>query len=170
MVVLLAARWLQGFLNRLSDGKELTSLLDRVPGQIDLIEGIAAVLAALCWLPLIWAAWSILAGLVDCVATRVRIGLVAAYPPAQRRGPVLERAQPVRRPRSLLDVSRRRRRPSRVGGRVAGDGAHVGAARRAGARAGDPVARIRPFVRAGRHGHAGRTARSASSNPLQGNV
>jgi hypothetical protein len=77
VVVLLIARWLQGFLHRLSDGKELTSWLARVPGQIDLIEGIAAVLAALCWLPLIWAAWSILAGLVDCVATRVRIGLVA---------------------------------------------------------------------------------------------
>jgi hypothetical protein len=77
VVVLLATRWLQGFLNRLSDGKELTSLLERVPGQIDLIEGIAAVLAALCWLPLVWAGWSILAGLVDCVATRVRIGLVA---------------------------------------------------------------------------------------------
>jgi len=75
-VVLLIARWVQGFLHRLSDGKELTSMLDRVPGQIDLIEGIAAVLAALCWLPLVWAAWSILAGLVDCVATRVRIGLV----------------------------------------------------------------------------------------------
>src|SRR4029450_12617383 len=70
VVVLLAARWLQGFLNRLSDGKELTSLLDRVPGQIDLIEGIAAVLAALCWLPLIWAAWSVVAGLVACVSPR----------------------------------------------------------------------------------------------------
>jgi hypothetical protein len=77
VVVLLLARWLQGFLHRLSDGKELTSLLAKVPGQIDLIEGLAAVFAALCWLPLIWAAWSILAGLVDCVATRVRIGLVA---------------------------------------------------------------------------------------------
>ena len=77
VVVLLAARWLQGFLNRLSDGEELTSLLERVPGQIDLIEAIAAVLSALCWLPLLWAAWSIVAGLIDCVATRVRIGLVA---------------------------------------------------------------------------------------------
>ncbi len=77
VVVLLVARWLQGFLHRLSDGKALTSLLERVPGQIDLIEGIAAVLAALCWLPLIWAAWSIVAGVIDCVATRVRIGLVA---------------------------------------------------------------------------------------------
>jgi hypothetical protein len=76
-IVLFAARWLQGFLNRLSDGKELTSMLDRVPGQVDLIEALAAVLAALCWLPLVWAAWSIVAGLVDCVATRVRIGLVA---------------------------------------------------------------------------------------------
>lgn len=76
-VMLLIARWLQGFLHRLADGEELTSWLARVPGQIDLIEGIAAVLAALCWLPLIWAAWSIVAGLVDCVATRVRIGLVA---------------------------------------------------------------------------------------------
>jgi hypothetical protein len=76
LVVLIAARWLQGFLRRLSDGEELTSLLERVPGQIDLIESIAAVFAALCWLPLIWAAWSIVAGLIDSIATRVRIGMV----------------------------------------------------------------------------------------------
>jgi hypothetical protein len=76
LVVLLAARWLQGFLERLSDGEELTDLLDRVPGQIDLIESIAAVLAVICWLPMLWAAWSIIAGLIDSVATRVRIGLV----------------------------------------------------------------------------------------------
>ncbi len=53
-----------------------TSLLDRVPGQIDLIQSLATVLAVLCWFPLLWAAWSILAGAIDSVATRVRIGLV----------------------------------------------------------------------------------------------
>jgi hypothetical protein len=76
VVVLVLARWLQGFLRGVADGDRLTSLLERVPGQVDLIESLATVLAALCWLPLLWAAWSILAGAIDSVATRVRIGLV----------------------------------------------------------------------------------------------
>jgi hypothetical protein len=76
VVVLLLARWLQLFLQRLSDGEALTGLLERIPGQVELIESIAAVLAALCWLPLAWAAWSIVAGAIDSVATRVRVGLV----------------------------------------------------------------------------------------------
>jgi hypothetical protein len=76
VVVLLVSRWLQVFLRRLSDGEALTGLLERVPGQTDLIETTAAVLAAVCWLPIAWATWSIIAGAIDSVATRVRIGLV----------------------------------------------------------------------------------------------
>jgi hypothetical protein len=76
LAVLLVARWVQGFLRRVADGEALLSLLDRVPGQIDLIEGIAQFLAVLCWLPIAWAAWSVAAGAVDLIATRERIGLV----------------------------------------------------------------------------------------------
>src|SRR4029077_19869458 len=76
VAVLLVARWLQSFLHGVSDGKQLTSLLDRVPGQVDLIEALAAVLAALCWIPLLWAAWSILAGVIEWVARRWRMRLV----------------------------------------------------------------------------------------------
>lgn len=75
-VVLLAARWLRSFLQRLADGQELRSVLDRVPGQIDLIERIASVLTVFCWIPIAWGAWSALAGAVDLVATRERVGLV----------------------------------------------------------------------------------------------
>jgi hypothetical protein len=76
LVVLLVARWVQGFLRRMADGEALQSLLDRIPGQIELIEGLASFLAVLCWLPIAWAGWSVVAGAVDLVATRERIGLV----------------------------------------------------------------------------------------------
>lgn len=75
-VVFLAARWLRGFFGRVSDGEALESLLDNVPGQIDLIETIARVLEVLCVFPMIWAVWAVIAGAVDSVATRERIGLV----------------------------------------------------------------------------------------------
>lgn len=75
-VVLLAGRWLRGFLGRMADGEALQSLLDRVPGQIDLIERTASVLSVFCWIPIAWGAWALLAGAVDLVATRDRIGIV----------------------------------------------------------------------------------------------
>ena len=80
VVVLVVARWVQGFLRRVSDGEALVSLLDRVPGQIELIEGLASFLSVLCWLPIAWAAWSVVAGAVDLIATRERIGLVVRAP------------------------------------------------------------------------------------------
>ncbi len=60
----------------MSDGEALESLLERVPGQIDLIETIAEVLAVICWVPIIWGAWAIIAGAIDSVATRERLGSV----------------------------------------------------------------------------------------------
>lgn len=86
LVVLLLARWLQGFLRRVGDGESLTSLLERVPGQVDLLTTIADVLAAACWLPIVWGAWAVIAGAVDSVATRERIGAVVR---ARRPGEVL---------------------------------------------------------------------------------
>lgn len=90
LVVLLAGRWLQGFLRDVGDGEALTSLLDRVPGQIDLLTTIADVLAVACWLPIAWGVWAVVAGAVDSIATRERIGaVVRARRPVEVLPPVL---------------------------------------------------------------------------------
>ncbi len=90
IVVFFLARWLRGFLDRVADGEALESLLERVPGQIELIEGIAEVLAIVCSLPMLWGAWAILAGAVDSVATRERIGaVVRARRPVEVLPPLL---------------------------------------------------------------------------------
>lgn len=86
LVVLLAGRWLQSFLRDVGDGEALTSLLDRIPGQVDLVTTIADVLAIVCWVPIVWGAWAVVAGAVDSVATRERIGAVVR---ARRPGEVL---------------------------------------------------------------------------------
>lgn len=74
--VFLVARWVQGFLRRIGDGESLQSLIERMPGQVALVETIADVLALICWLPIAWSAWAIVAGAIDSVATRERIGSV----------------------------------------------------------------------------------------------
>ncbi len=86
VLVLLLAQWARNYLDRIADGEALESLLERVPGQIDLIEQLAAILALLCWAPILWGAWAIIAGAVDSVATRERIGAVVR---ARRPGEVL---------------------------------------------------------------------------------
>lgn len=84
LIVFLVFRWLEGFLGRVADGQALESLLERVPGQIDLIERIADVLSALCWVPIIWGIWAMIAGAIDAVATRERVGaIVRARRPAE---------------------------------------------------------------------------------------
>ena len=55
VVVLLLARWVRAFLIRVADGDALKSLIERAPGQIDVIEKIATTLAVLCWIPILWA-------------------------------------------------------------------------------------------------------------------
>lgn len=86
LIVVLLSRWLQGFLRRVGDGESLTSLLDRIPGQVDLVTTIADVLAVMCWIPIAWGVWAVIAGAVDSVATRERIGAVVR---ARRPGEVL---------------------------------------------------------------------------------
>lgn len=76
VIVFFVVRWIRGYLQRVADGEALNSLLDKAPGQIDLIRDIASILAVLCWLPLLWAVWAAIAGAVDSVATRERIGAV----------------------------------------------------------------------------------------------
>jgi hypothetical protein len=76
VVVFFLFRWVRGFLVRVSDGDALTSLLERVPGQLDLIQRIAEVLAVLCWVPVVWGVWATFAGAIDSVATRERVGVI----------------------------------------------------------------------------------------------
>lgn len=80
VVLFFVARWVQGLLRRVGDGEALESLLERVPGQIDLIRDIADLLALACWLPLLWAVWAVVAGAVDTLLTRERIGAVVRAP------------------------------------------------------------------------------------------
>ena len=90
VVIFLLARWLRGYLGRVADGDALESFLDRVPGQIDLIERIAEILAAACWLPIAWGAWAIIAGAIDSIATRERVGaVVRARRPTEVLPPLL---------------------------------------------------------------------------------
>ncbi len=90
VVVFFLFRWVQGFLRRVADGEALESLLDRVPGQIDLIERIADVLAVLCWVPVVWGVWAMIAGAIDSIATRERVGaIVRARRPAEVVPPLL---------------------------------------------------------------------------------
>jgi len=76
VVVFFVFRWLRGFLGRVADGESLQSLLERVPGQVDLFERIAEVLAIVCWVPIVWGIWAMIAGAVDSIATRERVGVV----------------------------------------------------------------------------------------------
>ncbi len=87
LVIGLLARWLQSFLRRVSEGEALESLIERLPGQVDLIETIAEILSIGCWIPIGWALWAVIAGAVDSVATRERIGSVVR---ARRPSEVLD--------------------------------------------------------------------------------
>ena len=90
LIVFLLFRWLEGFFGRVADGEALESLLERVPGQIDLIERLAEVLSVLCWIPIVWGVWAMIAGAVDSVATRERVGaIVRARRPAEVVPPLL---------------------------------------------------------------------------------
>ncbi len=76
LVVLVMARLVQRLFDRVADGEALSSWLQKAPGQIDLIKTIAETLAVLCWIPLVWSVWAVVAGAIDSVATRERIGFV----------------------------------------------------------------------------------------------
>ncbi|MEX2625388.1 MAG: hypothetical protein WD225_00805 [Ilumatobacteraceae bacterium] len=74
--VVLAARWAQGYLGGVDDGEALTALVDNLPEQADIIERVAAVLVVVLWIPIVWAGWAVLAGVVDSVWANQRIGAI----------------------------------------------------------------------------------------------
>lgn len=83
-IALLVARWARGFLSRVADGDGIAYVRERVPGRIGLVEGLAEVLAAACWIPIVWGVWAVIAGAVDSLVARERIGaVVRARPPGE---------------------------------------------------------------------------------------
>ena len=90
LVGVLVVRWLRASLVRVGDGEALESVFERMPGQVELIRDLADILAVLCWIPLLWSAWAVVAGIVDSITTRVRIGqIVRARRPAAVLPPLL---------------------------------------------------------------------------------
>ncbi len=97
-VVLAGSAWARRGAQRIADAEVLQSWIDDVEAQRAWIEGGAEVLAALTWIPTIWAVWALGAGLVDTVLTRDRIGSVvrvrrprAVVPLPRILGPLVER-------------------------------------------------------------------------------
>jgi Predicted membrane protein (DUF2207) len=84
------------FARRVADGEALVSLIDDLGDWTSRIETLAGVVAAAALVPAAWGVYSLLAGLVDCVAMRRRDGFVV-------------------RVRDPLDVARLRRRFSPFG-------------------------------------------------------
>ncbi|CAN5526943.1 hypothetical protein BH23ACT3_BH23ACT3_13950 [soil metagenome] len=76
VVVLLAARWAQLFLRRVADGEGLQRIVENFPDQTSIIERVAEILAIAMWLPIVWAVWAVIAGVVDSIWTNERIGAV----------------------------------------------------------------------------------------------
>jgi hypothetical protein len=67
---------LQRFLLEVARGEALQSLAEDFPDQADLIRDVGLVLAAIVTAPLVFAAWMVLAGLIDSVLSVERRGLV----------------------------------------------------------------------------------------------
>lgn len=76
LVVWLVARWARNQLQKVADGEALVDLIDRVPGESDIVETIAEVLALLLWVPILWGVVVLIAGGIDSLTTRERTGAV----------------------------------------------------------------------------------------------
>lgn len=100
VAVAAVSRWLQGFVGRVAEGEALTSLVDNFPDQTAIVERVADVIAIALWVPIVWAAWAVVAGLVDSVWTRQRIGAIV-----RARRPV-DVVPPVRALQSLAERDR----------------------------------------------------------------
>lgn len=76
-LAILVGSWiLQRFLLRVARGEALESLAEDFPDQAELIRDAGLVAAAIVTIPLVIAAWTVLAGLVDSVLSVERRGLV----------------------------------------------------------------------------------------------
>lgn len=64
------------FFRRVADGETLTSVVDNFPEQVDLVQRVANGLSWIVIVPMVWAAWAVIAGVVDSVWTIERVGSV----------------------------------------------------------------------------------------------
>lgn len=76
IAVLVGSVLARDWLGRVADGEALTSLVEDFPDQADLIQRVADVLSVVVLVPAVWAAWGIVAGVIDLVWTCERTGAV----------------------------------------------------------------------------------------------
>lgn len=83
-IVALAGRWTQGFARRVRDGEALPVIVETFPDRAELVERIAGGIGLAMWVPIVWGLWVALAGAIDSVVSRQRIGaVVRARRPAE---------------------------------------------------------------------------------------
>lgn len=97
---------LQRVLLDIARGDRFLSVLDDFPDQIDLIQDIALVLAAILVAPLLWMAWLVIAGAFDLFSTVERQGVVVRARRPQRVVPFPRLLRPfARRDRFALFIA-----------------------------------------------------------------
>lgn len=97
---------LQRFLLDIARGDRYLSVLDDFPDQIDLIQDIALVIAAILIAPMLWMAWLVIAGAFDLFSTVDRQGVVVRARRPQRVVPFPRLLRPfARRDRFALFIA-----------------------------------------------------------------
>jgi hypothetical protein len=97
---------LQRLLLGVARGDRLISVLDDFPDQVDVIQDIALVIAAILIVPLLWMAWLVIAGAFDLFSTVERQGVVVRARRPQRVVPFPRLLRPLaRRDRFALFIA-----------------------------------------------------------------
>jgi hypothetical protein len=97
---------LQRLLLGVARGERLISVLDDFPDQVDLIQNVALVLAAILIAPMLWMAWLVIAGAFDLFSTIERQGVVVRARRPQRVVPFPRLLRPLaRRDRFALFIA-----------------------------------------------------------------
>jgi hypothetical protein len=97
---------LQRLLLGVARGDRLISVLDDFPDQVDIIQDVALVLAAILIVPLLWMIWLVLAGAFDLCSTVERQGVVVRARRPQRVVPFPRLLRPLaRRDRFALFIA-----------------------------------------------------------------
>ncbi len=97
---------LQRLLLGVARGDRLINVLDDFPDQVDVIQDVALVLAAILIAPLLWMAWLVIAGAFDLFSTVERQGVVVRARRPQRVVPFPRLLRPLaRRDRFALFIA-----------------------------------------------------------------
>ena len=97
---------LQRLLLGVARGDRLISVLDDFPDQVDVIQDVALVIAAILIAPMLWMAWLVIAGAFDLFSTVERQGVVVRARRPQRVVPFPRLLRPLaRRDRFALFIA-----------------------------------------------------------------